>query len=494
MSEVHCLLLSLKNSLAPINRIPPEVLSLIPDHFDEEDNSDRDLITLTHVCHRWRNTLTSRPSLWTKLDLMNVDKTRTYIQRSHLSPLQVNLINYQHIRYLEDAFSLFIPHIHRLKNLFVQADVLPVAFNRFRCPTPHLKVLNIDLQCQPAAILDSALFGGDLTSLHQLSLKGNITNLPWKTLANLRGFLFAPRHPVQVTQLLDFFDFAPLLQTIKLTNSFASISDAPPERIVHLHNLNRLSILAEDNPPPTLLNHLYIPTGASVELQLSSYGEGSPLLDYFPETPPNLKNLTHVTAVNLCFRLRNKYVGLSGPSGSLHLDIYWGVQGIDSYTMDRRILHSRGLPILSTTQKLTVSEYGHFHQNDPKRCPVFKALTSATDLRTLTLTECNNLPFILALDPEKNPSKSVLCPKLEQLILYIRTRDQFHTEHLNSMAGNRVRRGVGLSSVTVFGLGELVPGEGVLRLREHVRRVEYRVEDEPPTWDYVPGEDGDESN
>ena len=162
--------------------------------------------------------------------------------------------------------------------------------------------------------------------------------------------------------------------------------------------------------------------------------------------------------------------------------------------MDRRILHSRGLPILSTTQKLTVSEYGHLHQNNPKRCPVFKALTSATDLRTLTLTECNNLPFILALDPEKNPSKSVLCPKLEQLILYIRTRDQFHTEHLNSMAGNRVRRGVGLSSVTVFGLGELVPGEGVLRLREHVRRVEYRVEDEPPTWDYVPGEDGDESN
>ena len=28
---------SLKNSFAPINRIPPEILSLIPDYYDEHD-------------------------------------------------------------------------------------------------------------------------------------------------------------------------------------------------------------------------------------------------------------------------------------------------------------------------------------------------------------------------------------------------------------------------------------------------------------------------
>ena len=33
--EVLRLVRSIKNSLAPITRIPPEVLSLIPDHYDE---------------------------------------------------------------------------------------------------------------------------------------------------------------------------------------------------------------------------------------------------------------------------------------------------------------------------------------------------------------------------------------------------------------------------------------------------------------------------
>ena len=47
--EVLRLVRSIKNSLTPVNRIPPEILSLIPDHYDE-DHADRDLIASTHVC------------------------------------------------------------------------------------------------------------------------------------------------------------------------------------------------------------------------------------------------------------------------------------------------------------------------------------------------------------------------------------------------------------------------------------------------------------
>ena len=35
--ETHSNLRPLRNTLAPINRIPPEVLSLIPDYSDEDD-------------------------------------------------------------------------------------------------------------------------------------------------------------------------------------------------------------------------------------------------------------------------------------------------------------------------------------------------------------------------------------------------------------------------------------------------------------------------
>ena len=36
-------------------------------------------------------------------------------------------------------------------------------------------------------------------------------------------------------------------------------------------------------------------------------------------------------------------------------------------------------------------------------------------------------------------------------------------------------------------MGKLVPGE-VFKLREHIKRVHYRVDDAPPCWDNLPGQ------
>ena len=47
-SEVLSIVRSLKNSLAPIDRIPPELISLIPDHSGKDDPGEL-LITLTQL-------------------------------------------------------------------------------------------------------------------------------------------------------------------------------------------------------------------------------------------------------------------------------------------------------------------------------------------------------------------------------------------------------------------------------------------------------------
>ena len=55
-----------KNTFAPINRLPPEILSCIPDYF-EEDPSELtldDQTILTHVCCSWREIFTSRACFW----------------------------------------------------------------------------------------------------------------------------------------------------------------------------------------------------------------------------------------------------------------------------------------------------------------------------------------------------------------------------------------------------------------------------------------------
>jgi hypothetical protein len=159
--------------------------------------------------------------------------------------------------------------------------------------------------------------------------------------------------------------------------------------------------------------------------------------------------------------------------------------GNDSYDMDRRILRSLNLPMI---QRLSFSKYKHPIPTEGNECPVFSTLSSTIILRTLVLAKCNNIPFILALNPTENPSKLLLCPNLEEFVLYIKSRDQFHTKHLISMAKNRASRGAKLSSITVFGLGELAPGNEVLKLREHVKRVEYKIDKELPDWDDLLGE------
>ncbi|KAF9789163.1 hypothetical protein BJ322DRAFT_992374, partial [Thelephora terrestris] len=77
---------SLRNTLAPINKIPDEILALIPDYYWY--NFERPgPIALTHVCRTWREVFTSRSSLWTHLDCKYPEQTRAYLERSKSSPL-----------------------------------------------------------------------------------------------------------------------------------------------------------------------------------------------------------------------------------------------------------------------------------------------------------------------------------------------------------------------------------------------------------------------
>jgi len=110
--ELLSLVRSMKNDFAPISRIPGVALSLIPDYWGR-CHMDGDLIALTHVCRTWRRLFTSRPSLWTRLDFANMDKTRTYIERFGSSPLEAIIQNNENKVYLEDALLLEIPHTKR---------------------------------------------------------------------------------------------------------------------------------------------------------------------------------------------------------------------------------------------------------------------------------------------------------------------------------------------------------------------------------------------
>ena len=489
--QVLGLVRSLRNSLAPINRIPPEVLSLIPDYY-EDDGEDQDLIALTHVCHGWRDIFTSRSSLWTQLAFPNIDSTRTYIQRSKSSPLEIWLDDSQDETYLE-ASSLIIPHIHRLKHLSISGDTLPGILSHFHCQLPLLEWLDIHIIGPRDQTLDDALFGGNLSSLRQLHLHGVITHLPWKNMANLDVVdLRSCRPGYGVTQLLDFFESAPRLHTVRLGGSIPNSSDAPPDRTVALRHLGTFTIRA--NPPySVLLNHLHIPTGTMMVLGFCFRGGRYPLLDCLPKVSTNLSNLSHITTINLLFDSTEKFARLVGPSGCFLVNAHWEGRATNSYFIDRQILQTFGPPILSTALRLAISQYRRSISPGAEDCPVFRTLSNTSNLQTLVLNECNNLPFILALNPQENPSKLTLCPKLIELVLYIKRRDRFHLKHLLSMAEHRASEGAKLLSITFIGLGGFVPGDEVLKLKENVTDVVCLVDGAPPAWDNLPPESAGES-
>jgi hypothetical protein len=132
---------SVKNTFAPINRIPQEIFSLIPGYRGTE----KALIALTHVCRGWREQLISCSSLWSSLDCASVDRTRVYLERSKTSPLDICL-GEGRAPFLQDAFLLTVPHRDRLKSLSITAssnDLVELTKHFLHCRAPLLEKLRI---------------------------------------------------------------------------------------------------------------------------------------------------------------------------------------------------------------------------------------------------------------------------------------------------------------------------------------------------------------
>ena len=428
--------------------------------------------------------------LWTRLDCTSADKTKTYIERSKSAPLEIYLGQANGVPYREEVFISAVAHVDRLRSLSVSGNltrVLPALAKYLSCPAPLLKKLNISLSLYQAPILPDTLFNGDLSSLRELRLGGVITPLPWRGLSNLTTFELCrvPEDKILLTQLLDFFESAPHLHHIKLHGSIPTSSNAPFERVISLPSLQELSITAQA-PHSALLGHLYIPAGASLRLEFTFSGWEPPISSHLPESLDNLNNISHITAVNLNFGSGQRSMRLDGPSGELYIIGNWIREDEQPNAGTTRLLQSLAKFDISRSQWLAIT-LCRYHPHTPVTgWTLYRTLRSMKGLHTLTLTRCNNLSFILTLNPDKNPDKTVLCPKLKEIILHINCPDQLHFGELLSMTEGRALRGAKLSGVTIVSTETLVPTNQVFQLRKHVSRVEYEFGDAPPAWDTLP--------
>jgi hypothetical protein len=200
--------------VAPVNRIPPNILALVPDFWDKHHyGTDQDVIALTHVCRAWRGVFISRSSLWTNLDCKSGGKTRIYLERSKFLPVSLSLdaggrLSSNH------PFLKIIPHvIGRLGSLTVEGTPKNLQYitDRLSRPAPLLERLFIhgDYDYGPSRnpVLPPTLFNGDLSSLRELKLESVRTELPWRNMVNLTSItlIHISWGEDSVKQLLDFF-------------------------------------------------------------------------------------------------------------------------------------------------------------------------------------------------------------------------------------------------------------------------------------------------
>jgi len=330
---------------------------------------------------------------------------------------------------------------------------------------------------------------GNLSSLRDLHLAGVVTTLPWRNLSNLTTFRFfgVPGYGVTVTQLLDFFEDAPHLREINLRVALAETSQAPPERMVHLPRLRTLRI-TDHTAPSILLNHLHVPIGVLMKLWFEAPGDVHPMLDLLPMPLDNLSNISHITSINLEFFPRSG-MRLNGTSVELYMQSTCNGEG----PVGRQNLRSLNQFRISATERFTLSQHCDISSlSEIEKSGAYQTLLLMNHLHTLTLMGCNNLPFIFALSPDRNPLNAVVCPELEGFILYIwEVFDRDLISDLAEMARARVSSGAKLSTIVTVCLSAPVSLKKLPLLRSYVSHVEHRATNKSPRWYAIPGEVGD---
>ena len=460
---------SWSNSLTPINRLPPELLALLPDFWDPPDRYH--IIALTHVCQSWRELFISRSVLWTNIYCVDLDKTRTYLERSKSSPINLSLSG-SHDLSPSDPFLQIAPHvIGRLKSLSVKADsdTLPNITARLSLPAPLLEYLSIDgdrlLAPHLCPVLAPTLFDEDLSPVRKLRLTSVCTELPWRNMVNLTSFTLAytPAGGISVRHLLDFFESAPRLRKVQLEAATLS-PDAQTGRLVSPACLKWMDVVGSVLSS-LLLDHLLIPVGAELVMQAEFLGP--PIEDRLPKYLDNLRNLSGFTEIHSCIDRWCPSVRFGGPNGQVTMF------PTSNHSLDtlRWMLGSLALFDTSKVERVEINPGSHFIWDPQAEDLIYQTLLAMKRLRTLMLSDCL-FPrmFTGALRPSTS-SGELACPELEEIVIgFHYDSENFDIEDFAGMAAARAARGAKLKSVRIITHDEAVEASA-LGLEEHVLRV-----------------------
>ena len=261
------------NTLLTINRLPPEVLALIPYFLD----SYKDLVNTTHVCRHWRSTFIASPPLWSCLDsdAMHEDLVAAYVDRCGATPLDVTFsLDLETEPFLE-KLAPRSAHIRKIYFPHLPWQQITEISDGFDVPLPMLReadvrVTHSDQELPPF----KRPFLAGATNLVSLRLSdlnwhsGTLIPFVIPTLTHLELQFHDHRVP-SVRELLDLFRNSPLLEDIRIdaitVETLEENSSFQPVDLPCLGKIlliwprvqSQLALLAQINYPPTCSVSIY---------------------------------------------------------------------------------------------------------------------------------------------------------------------------------------------------------------------------------------------
>ncbi|OSC97640.1 hypothetical protein PYCCODRAFT_1376848 [Trametes coccinea BRFM310] len=136
---------SIHNTVAPVNRLPPELLAIVYAYATAGEETYAQLVRITHVCQLWRTTALDAASLWTRIAVNDPEGIETFLKRAKNLPVSLSVTICKPP--VVSTVRLITSEIHRVRSLKVRvpADIaLDVVTNRLKVAAPLLEEFCIE--------------------------------------------------------------------------------------------------------------------------------------------------------------------------------------------------------------------------------------------------------------------------------------------------------------------------------------------------------------
>jgi len=304
-SKLLSSLRTLRNSLVPVNRIPPEIVTSIISHRvapTPDLGQYQVLSSPVAVCRYWRNAISSFPPLWTTVsDVYCPQLRRIILERSKAAPLNVSCLRPTD-EFMEDVEV----HASRIKTLHYRVTFgggLDEPFNELGNPNQIISDFKTSSDVLETLILyrngvrdmsEAVRFGilpAEPKALRPLDLRKVPLTIQLTQLTSVTNFFYAiPR--VRSELLLDFLAANTSLEDITIECN--NITDPPNRPVVPLDHLRQLS-LRMGQTVQNLLQCLRLPSTSRVDLFMNSLAEGKLLWELLPASLHGLPGIAKTT-------------------------------------------------------------------------------------------------------------------------------------------------------------------------------------------------------